>query len=335
MVQQKQLSWQTIRRLKIVQGVLIFGTIALPWYLAVGFATDGVWLKGFFIEHNFDRYTSTMEGHRGFPLAPFAILLASLLPFSVFIVQAVRLVLKHKNPFLFYCLLICVTFAVFFSLSKTILPSYPAPAIPFLAIVLAHYLDHYARNFKLVSACGLRTGGMVNIVIGLAICVGVYVAMTQESQLESMKYLSLGFLVIPVGSAIGFYFGAKGRPERLIYVWSASWMLASVFFFCFAFPPVDSKNPINESLPIITASTHSGYRVVGYKLFNPSLVFQIKKPIEVVHTPEEAKALLRREKVILVTRQKYLDDLPKDSSLHVVYRGKDLFEKNETVVLAN
>jgi len=335
LILKKELGWALIRRLKIIEGVVIFCVIALPWYVAVGMATNGAWLKGFFIEHNLDRYTSTMEGHRGFPLAPFVIMVAALLPFSVFVVQAVKLSFQTKNSFLLFCLVDCVVFGVFFSFSRTILPSYPAPAVPFLAIVMGYYLDHWVRNFQVLSRTGLWIGGITNIVIAFAICLAIYIALAKEPGLESMRYISVMFMVIPVGSAIGWYFGLKARPQQLIYFWAGSWILTSILFFYVAFPPIDMRNPVSESAGKIEKSEYSDRRVIGYKLFNPAMVFKLKKTIEVFDSPDQLKNIMNSEKIILITRQKYVQELPIDSLMHVLYRGKDLFERNETVVLVN
>ena len=335
LILKKEIGWSLIRRLKIIEGVVIFCVVALPWYVAVGMATDGAWLKGFFIEHNLDRYTSTMEGHRGFPLAPFVIMVAALLPFSVFVVQSVRHSVQSKNSFLLFCLVVCVVFGVFFSFSQTILPSYPAPAVPFLAIVMGYYLDYWVRNFQVLPRAGLWIGGIINIVIGFAICLIVYFALANEVGLVSMRYLSLMFMVIPLGLAIGWYFGLSDRPKQLIYFWAGSWILTSILFFYVAFPPIDVRNPVSESAAIIEKSEYSERRVIGYKLFNPAMVFKLKKTIEVFDSPDQLKSIMNSEKVILITRQRYVQELSIDSLMHVLYRGKDLFERNETVILVN
>src|SRR5882724_8048523 len=60
--------------------------VALPWYWAVGLATNGEFLRAFFFEHNLARATGAMEGHHGtvfyYPLA----ILVGFFPWSVFAV---------------------------------------------------------------------------------------------------------------------------------------------------------------------------------------------------------------------------------------------------------
>jgi hypothetical protein len=100
-----------------------------------------------------------------------------------------------------------------------------------------------------------------------------------------MRYLSVMFMVIPVGSAMGWYFGLKARPQQLIYFWAGSWILTSILFFYVAFPPIDMRNPVSESVGIFEKSEYSDRRVIGYKLFNPAMVFKLKKTIEVFDSP--------------------------------------------------
>lgn len=334
LVVQKKFRLAVLKRLKIFQGMLLFCVIALPWYFAVGHATRGLWLKGFFIEHNLERYTSTMEGHRGFMFAPFLILLVSTIPFCVFVVQAIGLTWREKNPFLIFCVIVCIVFGLFFSFSKTFLPSYPAPAIPFLAIVIGHYIAFLVTNFKDVSRVSVVVGTSFNMALGLAIPGMVYFALKEEG-LEALTYMSAGFLVIPFGIALGYYYVTKRQPERMIYCWSASWILASLFFFFIAYPAVDKNNPVNRSLSILQNEQYATHRLVGYKVFNPAYVFTLRKAVYVIHSSGELAELAAREKIIVLTRAKYLEELSGNPTLHKLCENKDLFERNVTVVLSN
>lgn len=321
----------SFRKLRLLWGIMLFLIIALPWYLAVGYQTDGAWLRGFFIEHNLDRYTRTMEGHRGFPLAPFAILLLALLPFSVFIIQAVRLALRQRkeHPFLLYCLIVVVTIAGFFSFSKTILPSYPAPVIPFLAVVLGYYLHALVEGRH---THGALASFIAHGLLCLAIPIGVYIALGQEKPLAPLQWTAWLFVALPVGCLTGMLLYFRGRRAGLIYVWSGAWMLATLLFFYVAFPAVDQKNPVTESLPILTS--YPDHEFVAYRRFNPAFVFALGRTLPMIDSPQQVENLLKK-KIIIFSRTQYLDDFKDYPSLKVIYRGRDLFERGETVLLAN
>jgi len=332
----KELRWSLVYKLRLAQGILIFFLVSLPWYLAVWFATKGEWIRGFFIDHNLQRYTTTMEGHHGFPLAPFVILLVALLPFSVFILQAVHLAIKEwqQYRFLSFCLTVCAVISIFFSFSKTILPSYPAPAIPFLAIIMGHYVSRLE-----IDSLRVRPGVRISLVVNFFICAALPIAgywfLDADAQTEGISYVAAIFLVLPIGSLLGGYYFQKGKISSMIYSWTASWILLVVMFFYWAYPKIDQMNPVTQSIPMITQLKET-HHLVGYRRFNPAFIFQLESAVPVINSVDELNVLLsKNRKVMVITRYQYLEDFRRHDSLKIIFRAKDLFERTETVVLAN
>ena len=120
-----QKKWKSLLSLKILVAAILFLCVAAPWYLAVHNATNGAWTKGFFFEHNLNRFSSTMEGHGGpFIITPLIVFIG-LLPGSIFIFSA----LKKKyalwqQPYTQFAAIVSLVYIVFFSISKTKLPNY-------------------------------------------------------------------------------------------------------------------------------------------------------------------------------------------------------------------
>lgn len=329
------LNWASLKKMNIPTGILIFFCIALPWYAAVGYQTNGEWLKGFFLDHNLSRYTSTMEGHRGFPLAPFVILIVGLLPFSVYIVQAVRLTVRERreHPLLLFCLITGLVFATFFSFSKTILPSYPAPAIPFLAICIGYFLHRIAE--RQVPGQYYWISFLIHLIISAGLCIAAYYALVTEESMSGLTDLVWIFVILPVGSLAGWYFFIKKQTSFFLYSWCGSWILLVMMFFYVAYPRIDARNPVSASLPLIRES-YPDYQIVAYHIFNPAYVFALHRTFDVVNSPDELeKFTTNGKKVLIITRKKYIDELSAVKDLGIVYSGKDLFESNETVLLAN
>ncbi|MBT1695880.1 glycosyltransferase family 39 protein [Fulvivirgaceae bacterium PWU4] len=330
---QKELRLKTFRQLRLAEGIVLFVLIAVPWYAAVGIATEGAWLEGFFLKHNVSRFTSTMEGHRGFPLAPFAIVIGGLLPFSVFIIQSVVFAWKKRmhQPFLLYCLLTGLVIAGFFCFSRTILPSYPAPALPFFAIVIGCYLHNVfitSGNQKRAIVASLA----LYVVLMLIIPIAVYVALDQEAAMRSLKYLSVAFIVLPAGALAALYFYLTAKQHHSLYSMAASWMITGLFFFYWCYPQVDKQNPVTQSLHHFS----SGNRTIAYYgAFNPAYVFAFRGPFEKLSTAENvADYFQRNPSGLLITYKKYVEELQQVTQMRIVFQQKDLFEKQETVILS-
>src|SRR5579864_6377941 len=73
---------------RLFPGVLAFCLVALPWYIMVGLETKGEFLRGFFLNHNYQRFLSTMERHDGSLLYYPVILLVGMAPWSIFLAMA-------------------------------------------------------------------------------------------------------------------------------------------------------------------------------------------------------------------------------------------------------
>jgi hypothetical protein len=63
-------------------GWLLFLAIVLPWHVMVFLDQGDAFFRGFYLQHNLNRYASTFEGHGGNPLYYLAVLPLVLLPFT-------------------------------------------------------------------------------------------------------------------------------------------------------------------------------------------------------------------------------------------------------------
>lgn len=327
LLMRKQFTLGSIKKLDLPFGILIFCLIGLPWYAAVGYKTNGIWLEGFFLEHNLARYTSTMEGHRGFFLTPFLILIAGLLPFSFLIVQSVRYgwKLRDEKPFILLCLITVIVIPGFFSFSKTILPSYPAPALPFLAIVLGtfwseKFLKTKKRRWDELLALSLYA------IIAIAIPIGVYVAISTEFSAFKVEYLAYYFILLPLGALLSLVLYMCGMRKDIMYILSSSWILTAVLFFYICFPRIDKINPVSQTLPLL-----EDHKVAYYGDLNPAYVFALKSPVAKLKSEAEVKEFLNT-RGRLITQEKYLTELP-NINAKILFRQKDLFENPVTIIL--
>ena len=76
----KKKYWSQLFSWPVLVGVFLYAVIALPWYYAVYKATNGTWIRGFFIEHNLNRFSDPQEGHGGLFILTILFILIGLLP---------------------------------------------------------------------------------------------------------------------------------------------------------------------------------------------------------------------------------------------------------------
>jgi 4-amino-4-deoxy-L-arabinose transferase-like glycosyltransferase len=327
---QRDFNWKFLAKLKIFPWAFLFLMVAIPWYVAVGLATDGAWLEGFFLKHNVQRFTSTMEGHGGFFLAPFIIVIAALIPFSLFIFQSIAHAWRgrYENPFILFCLIIALAIPGFFCFSQTILPSYPAPSLPFIAVLLGNYLYSIIAEGKKKSTL---VSLILNLIISLAVPVAVYFALMNESIFKPIAFsMAWWFIVLPVGGLLALYYYTKSNIGYSLYTMAASWILVIVLFFYVCYPQVDRRNPVSLYLTNFDEIKTVAY----YKALNPAFVFAFKKPVQRLETPEDVEAFVNKNPGgHIITYKKYIFELDSIQNLKVSFTQKDLFENPETVVL--
>jgi len=134
--------WRAALRLAHPIAMLSFVVVGLPWYILCQLRNPE-FLRVFILQHNFQRYLTPVFQHIQ-PVWFFVpVTIAARLPWAIFLVAAALEGLRvfrdktwSRSPGFF---LACWAFfpALFFSLSKSKLPSYILPAVPALAVICA------------------------------------------------------------------------------------------------------------------------------------------------------------------------------------------------------
>ncbi len=327
---QKKFTWKQLRQMQIVRGLLVFMLIAFPWYLLVHQATGGVWTEQFFFKHNLNRFANTMEGHGGFPLASLVIALVALMPFSFFFPQMVRMVGKRqkKNAFVQFSLIAFSVIVFFFAFSRTILPSYIGPALPFLALLLGYYFERIIRKNQVKN---VWINSAVYVVISLAIPIALYFALLQEKELVSIAWVAVWFVLLPIGAIAAFIFIWKGAIQKAFMSYVASAVVFLVVFFFFLYPVVDAQNPVSKSMESLNKKKSiEAY----YGNFNPAYVFALQHPLKKLNSPIEVAAYFQKNPShVVVSQLRYWQEMENDS-IQKIYESKDLFENPTTILIS-
>lgn len=311
--------WKNFRQFFDFSAILIFLLVVLPWYVLVALETNGTWLEEFVFHHNLSRFSSTMEGHGGpFYLTPLMVLVG-FLPTSGLLFLGFS---SWKNdqkvlPLLRLSLIFSAVILVFFMFSKTKLPNYTAPIYPFLSVLIGLYSERIfqSKYFKFL----LLFAALIPLALGISLKV-----LGQEIP-ELTPYPNLWLIVIPsaVIGLVGFGFLLASRKIAGFSLICFAYVALSLGLIGFGFPQLDSQNPVRSAKMVLPESAEYSY----WKRYNPAFPFNVQQVI----LPWDQENL--NQNSLVVTTSKALKEAPFPIPYDEVFRGSDLFEDTETVIL--
>ena len=256
--------------------------IAMPWYVAVGIATDGEFLTGFFYDHNLSRATNAMEGHRGNVLFYPAAILVGMFPWSVIAIPLVMEVsarLRHRDGqsrSLVFAIAWVGVFIGLFTIAKTKLPSYITPCYPGAALLVGYVVDRWVRNDLLIAKFWPAIAAGVLVVVGIVL--GAAVPAIAEEHLPGEEWLGiLGLL--PILTAAGGTVWAYQRQRLVAATWFAGGSALIVMsIFALGAQRADEHQRSHEILAAIFAQ-HEHPELASYRTLEPSWVFYAGMPV--------------------------------------------------------
>jgi hypothetical protein len=215
-----------------------------------------------------------------------------------------------------------------FSFSRTMLPTYIGPAIPFLALILAYHI----RRIKAGRRRKINTQ-IIYLLFFISICIpiGAFLALEEQAQLNQYAYLAAFLLPLTIGSGIAIYFWHRKNKNAVILSTTIAWGFTGVLFFSIIWPTLYAENPVQKSI-----NTWKQYdRVVAYKQFNPAFVWSMGRTIPVYHDLITLQDALNNKngKVLILSRAKYAEELLQLKTTTLVFEQQDLFESSKTILI--
>jgi 4-amino-4-deoxy-L-arabinose transferase-like glycosyltransferase len=284
--------------------------VALPWYAMAWRENGRAFVDIFLLNHNLQRFTSTIHRHPGPFYYYLPVLLLGFFPWSGLVGPALARVRPRASRADLLILLWLVAPLVFFSMAGSKLPGYSLPCLPPLAILAGRRADEWTRE-------GAGVSGRVAALTGLA-CAALVAAsplvLKAQGELQwrglvplggwsllvaflfsrivggdatrALRILRIGaagtlLLVVMVAppllaareSGRAFFVPANGREVLVWNAWRTAWM-AGYFYN-------DGKVRAVESRDAIVAAAATG-------------------PVLVLAGPEEQR-LLERDRTLAVT----------------------------------
>lgn len=160
-----------VRRALSPVGILLFLLTAGPWYAAVAWDQGRAFLDVFLLNHNLQRFTSTVHNHPGPLVYYLPVLVGLVFPWSGLLLPAFAGMAPRRSRLDLFVLLWFLLPLLFFSAAGSKLPGYILPCLPPLALFAGRALDVVSRGEArgLPSWAGPRAIAVVGLVLGAAL----------------------------------------------------------------------------------------------------------------------------------------------------------------------
>jgi len=271
--------------------VCVAAVLALPWYVAMtarhgtAFLEEAVWRQ------NVGRYTSTVYGHRTSVFALCLPAVLALLPWTGMLPQALRRLrardISPRELLRTGMFASAVTAFVFYSLSRSKLPSYVLVCVPPIGIMIGLLLDEEFDRPTALRLAWLQTsallGGAAAVLVSSPLWIGHVVTpkllgavRPQPSVLEAL----MTAVTVPLGCLIAVGAGVlaitKTARSRMLAVVGVG-ALAPVVILVTARPLLQETYPL-EALGRLIESDQGPVWLVGRRA--PSLTFYARQPVD-------------------------------------------------------
>ncbi len=325
----RKFTWKNILAFRPFIGLLVMLAVAVPWYLAVHYATEGAWTEAFFYRQNLERFSSPMEDHGGIFLITWAFVLLGLLPFSIYLLQSLVVAWQHRkqHQVLLFCLMMGAAILLIFSISSTKLPNYTVPLYPFWAVLIGYYLANF--DWGIINRWAITSSLVLFVLLTFILPVGIYVGLGFDKELADKNYLGLYFAFLPLGGTMSIIFFYRKKIQQVFITQALSFAFLNLVFFWIAFPVVDRENPIYVARQQIDLKKP----ILGYDAFNPAFIFYAQKEIKEYKSIESLKeALSKMPSAYIIARESNADSLQMLPEIKLILARKDIFEIPTTVV---
>lgn len=297
--------WEVLREMRLLQGVLIFLVMVLPWYVLVILANGKAYIDAFFGYHNVERFTSVVNNHSAPWYSYFLVVFLGFAPWSVYLPSAIaRLRFWQRSHWqqqprsaqlgLFALVWFTVIFG-FFTIAVTKLPSYVLPLMPAAAILVALlWSDQMTRPRNSI---GIQISGVVNVLFLLTLAGAMLyspnwmggdpAAPNLPQVVQQSKILIWGAVAWAIAATTALILLLRRQAH---WLWSPNFLGFLAFLIVSVMPAsfiMDAQRqlPLRQLAATVVQVRQPGeeFIMVGFK--KPSLVFYTQNPVTFLWTP--------------------------------------------------
>ena len=200
-------------------GILVFALTVASWYVPVTLANGMTFIDEFFVNHHFKRFFENEFHHLQPFYFYFFVVLAEILPWPFFLAGALARLkrLGARDDARGELLLLAWVWAavpiLFFSVSKSKLPSYILPSLPPLAIIIGWELERICRGeIDIWGKIGLGLTSLLAAVAGQAL---IFYVFRERIQISGLNWFILALPPL-LGAGALFAFFIKERRAAIL-----------------------------------------------------------------------------------------------------------------------
>jgi len=315
--------------------------VALPWYVAITWRTDGQWLAQFVTKYNLGPFIKPFLGHRGPFYYHFLVILVGLFPWSVFlgptIVHAWRSMRTRDKDLPSYVFIVCWigVFFAFWSACSTKLPHYVLPAYPALAILTGCFLRAWIERTAVVARpiMPIATG----IFLGVGVAMLAVLPWVTARYAPGEQIVALLGLVLAAGGGVSWYYLARDRRRTYTAVFSTSSVLFITMLFGWAAVRIDRHQHSRPLMEEVRRDSRGEPQIAGYKYCDASTVYYAHGTVMECDDPRRLRDFLDRSPhpYVVTTGDEWKNlEAQMPGRWRVVARRPRFLTKGEIVVLA-
>jgi len=277
------------KKLQIVKGVLVMLAVTAPWFIWVS-VVNPEFAHFFFIVEHLWRFTRPDHGRTGVWYYFVPILLGGILPWTLMLLDALPRAAAREPTEGFqtrrFLLVWAVLVFVFFSISKSKLPSYILPIFPALALLIGERATRMSP--RLLLWCILPMAALGAVVAGLSPKVVRFASdeVPVSLYLGYVPWLLAAGLVLFVGAGLAAWWARAGRTAAAI----AGLGVAGLISGQLALTGHDSLARASSSYylaPQITPHLRPGLPFYSLEMYEQTLPFYLQRTLTLVEYQDE------------------------------------------------
>ena len=304
-----------VRSMMLPAGIAIVLAIVLPWYAALYARHGWTYIVSFVVGENIGRYTEGIgnTGGRG-PLFYLPVVFSDSFPWSLLLVPAGWQLLRRRTwapadrasrvrTLLWLWILVIVAF---FSLSRTKQDLYIFPIVAAVAALGGAFVPSAA------------TGRDRAWLAGTAAVIGLLLAVLGGLGFFWLRELAVTYGIAGLGAACAVALGGgiatilcgfRGRTFAALAAVAATTIVLNWILVLRVLPSVEPYKPSPIFARTIEARLRPGDAVIHYKVAMPSMVYYLRRHIEVYYDTAEFREAVRKPRgmFIVVSEDDYED----------------------------